>query len=163
MEWCERAVLSRLRTMCPEEAERLPDSGEGVAARLISAGRAARSLEELYALAKTKRYAHARIRRLALWAYLGLAAEDRPERAPYLRVLGFNERGRAVLREMEGRAQAPILTKPAHARDLGSSPAAFACGHAPEKSRGISTPQKERDSISPSAMRSVNVTSKLAM
>lgn len=118
MEWCERAVLSRLRTMCPEEAERLPDSGEGVAARLISAGRAARSLEELYALAKTKRYAHARIRRLALWAYLGLAAEDRPERAPYLRVLGFNERGRAVLREMEGRAQAPILTKPAHARDL---------------------------------------------
>ncbi len=39
MEWCERAVLSRLRTMCPEEAERLPDSGEGVAARLISAGR----------------------------------------------------------------------------------------------------------------------------
>ena len=34
------------------------------------------------------------------------------------RVLGFNERGRAVLREMEGRAQAPILTKPAHARDL---------------------------------------------
>lgn len=90
----------------------------GRGCRLISAGRAARSLEELYALAKTKRYAHARIRRLALWAYLGLAAEDRPERAPYLRVLGFNERGRAVLREMEGRAQAPILTKPAHARDL---------------------------------------------
>lgn len=50
-----------------------------------------------------------------IWAS---AAEDRPERAPYLRVLGFNERGRAVLREMEGRAQAPILTKPAHARDL---------------------------------------------
>ncbi|MFQ8761271.1 MAG: hypothetical protein ACLSAF_19350 [Intestinimonas sp.] len=33
-------------------------------------------------------------------------------------MLGFNERGRAVLREMEGRAQALILTKPAHARDL---------------------------------------------
>lgn len=49
-----------------------------------------------------------------IWASRGGSAE----RAPYLRVLGFNERGRAVLREMEGRAQAPILTKPAHARDL---------------------------------------------
>ena len=63
-----------------------------MAARLISAGRAARSLEELYALAKTKRYAHARIRRLTLWAYLGLAAEDRPERAPYLREMCIRDR-----------------------------------------------------------------------
>ena len=70
---CERAVLARLRTMEPEDWSALPDSGgaEGLPQRLMSAARAASSLEEFYALAKTKRYAHARIRRLALWAFLG--------------------------------------------------------------------------------------------
>lgn len=118
MEWVERAVLARLRTMSPAEAEALPDGGEGLAGRLLEAGRAARDLEEVYTLAKTKRYAHARVRRLALWALLGLRAEDRPERVPYLRVLGFNARGREVLREIGGRAAVPIVTKPAHARKL---------------------------------------------
>ncbi len=118
MEWCERWALARLRTMPLAEAETLPDSGEGLAARLLAAGRQAGSLEEVYALAKTKRYAHARVRRLTAWAMLGLRAEDRPAELPYLRVLGFTERGREVLREMRKRARVPVVTKPAHARTL---------------------------------------------
>ena len=118
MEWVERAVLSRLRSMAPEEAQRLPDSGEGLARRLLDAAREARDLDELYRLTKTKRYAHARVRRLALWAFLGLEAARRPAEVPYLRVLGLTGRGREVLREMGRRSRVPILTKPAHARDL---------------------------------------------
>ena len=119
---CERAILARLRSMTLEQAEALPDSGDGLAARLLAAGKAAGSLEEVYALTKTRRYTHARVRRLVLWAFLGLTAADRPEHVPYLRVLGFNDRGRAVLREMWKYARLPILTKPAHVRTL--SPAA---------------------------------------
>lgn len=104
--------------MAPEEAQRLPDSGEGLARRLLDAAREARDLEELYRLTKTKRYAHARVRRLALWAFLGLEAARRPAEVPYLRVLGLTGRGREVLREMGRRSRVPILTKPAHARDL---------------------------------------------
>ncbi|NCB62228.1 MAG: nucleotidyltransferase [Clostridia bacterium] len=118
MEWCERAILARLRSMTLADAERLPDSGEGLAARLLSAAAKARDLTELYDLAKTKRYAHARIRRLVLWAFLGLTAEDRPPEVPYLRVLGMNERGRAILKVMREKASAPVLTKPAHAKRL---------------------------------------------
>ena len=125
IEWCERTVLARLRTMSLEEVQALPDSGEGLAARILAAGREAGDLESLYRLAKTKRYAHARIRRLVLWALLGLTAADRPARVPYLRVLGFNARGREVLREMGRRASLPILTKPAHARALGAGAAAL--------------------------------------
>ena len=33
-------------------------------------------------------------------------------------MLGFNSRGQAILKEMKDRAVLPILTKPAHARDL---------------------------------------------
>ena len=118
MEWCERWALARLRTMTLAEAEALPDSGEGLAARLLEAGRQASSLEEVYDLAKTKRYAHARVRRLTAWAMLGLTAADRPEEVPYLKVLGFTDRGREVLREMGKRARVPVITKPAHAKAL---------------------------------------------
>ncbi len=117
---CERAMLARFRVMSTEDWAALPDSGaaEGLPSRLERAGRTCTSLAEFYALAKTKRYTHARLRRLSLWAFLGLTAADVPDSPPYLRVLGFNGRGRALLREMKTRAALPILTKPAHAREL---------------------------------------------
>ena len=48
----------------------------------------------------------------------GKQCRSRPAQPPYLRVLGFNSRGQAVLKEMKERAHLPILTKPAHARSL---------------------------------------------
>ena len=116
----ERGLLARLRTMTAEDWAELPDSGaaEGLPPRLERAGRQCRSLEEFITLAKPKHWTRARERRLLVWAWLGLTREDRPEYPPYLRVLGFNGRGQAVLKEMKERAQLPILTKPAHARSL---------------------------------------------
>ena len=112
----QRAVLARLRTMGEADFAALPDSGvkEGLPARLVRAAGEAESLEEFYRLAKTRRYVHARLRRLAIWAFLGLTAADRPARPEYLRVLGTNGRGMALLREMKSRVALPILTKPAH-------------------------------------------------
>ena len=118
MKHLERAVIARLRSMTPEEAETLPDSGDGLAARLLAAARRAGGLEELYALAKTRTYAHARVRRLALYALLGLRREDIPPAPPYIRVLGFNGQGRELLKEMARKASLPLLVKPAHSRRL---------------------------------------------
>ena len=114
MKWLERALIARLRSMTPEEAEALPDSGDGLATRLLCAARQTASLEQLYALTKTRTYAHARVRRLALYALLDLREADRPASPPYIRVLGFNRRGRDVLREMNQRAALPFSVKPAH-------------------------------------------------
>ena len=120
LERVQRAMLARVRTMTAEDWNRLPDSGagEGLPLRLEQAGRKCTSMEEFFQLTKTKRYTHARLRRLVLWAYLGLAESDRPERPPYLRVLGFNDKGQALLKEMKQKGRLPILTKPAHAREL---------------------------------------------
>ena len=114
--YAQRAVLARLRALSPADFEALPDSGEGLARRLYQAVRQATTLEQLYGLAKTKRYAHARIRRMVLWAALGLREADRPACPPYLRVLGANGRGRAVLRALD--APLPVITKPAHGRGI---------------------------------------------
>lgn len=122
MEHIERAMLARLRQMGEADFAALPDSGgaEGLPARLVRAARKADSLEEFYALSKTRRYAHARIRRLALWAFLGMRSADRPAGGPaYLRVLGMNGQGKRLLRAMKERAALPVLTKPAHIRELG--------------------------------------------
>lgn len=114
----ERGILAKLRTMTAEDWAKLPDSGagEGLPPRLERAGKQCRSLEEFFALAKPKHWTQARMRRLLVWAYLGLTQADRPGQPSYLRVLGFNTRGQAVLRHMKKRVPWCVLTKPAHAR-----------------------------------------------
>lgn len=118
MKYLERAIIARLRSMTLGEAEALPDSGDGLAARLLCAARQTAGLEELYALTKTRAYAHSRVRRLALCAFLGLRREDIPPAPPYIRVLGFNPRGRELLKKMNRTADLPFFVKPAHSRRL---------------------------------------------
>ena len=127
MDRIERAVLARLRTMTTEDFAALPDGApaEGLPQRLYRAARQAGSLDAFYTLAKTKRYPHARLRRLALRAFLGIDAAACAGLPPYLRVLGFTPRGQVLLREMKGKAGLPVITKPARARQLPA--AARAC------------------------------------
>ena len=120
MQHIERAVLSRLRTMGEGDWAALPDGGgaEGLPSRLAKAAREAVSLEDFYTRAKTRRYPHARLRRLALAAFLGLRAAERPAVPPYVRVLGLGSRGRVLLRRMKDTCPLPVIVKPAQAREL---------------------------------------------
>ena len=121
LEGCETGILARLRAMEPEELTRLPGWEPGLEHRLRAAAREAVTLAELYDRAKTRRAPEARIRRLVLWAFLGLRGDQRPERVPYLRVLGCTGRGRGLLRGMKQQAKLPLLTKPGQIRRLGES------------------------------------------
>ena len=120
MQHIERAVLSRLRTMGEGDWAALPDGGgaEGLPSRLAKAAREAVSLEDFYTRAKTRRYPHARLRRLALAAFLGLRAAERPAAPPYVRVLGLGGQGRVLLRRMKDTCPLPVIVKPAQAREL---------------------------------------------
>ncbi len=120
MERLERAILMKMRTMTAQDWAALPDSGaaEGLPYRLEKAGQQCRSTEEFFQLTKTKRFTHARLRRLVMWAMLGLTADRRLAHPPYIRVLGFNPRGQALLGQMRKSAALPVITKPAHIRKL---------------------------------------------
>ena len=115
----ERAILARLRSMRREDFAALDQGKEGLYNRLYEASRTAAGVEELLDAAKTKRYAYARLRRMVLWAYLGLKPAEIPQHPVYLRPLAMNDRGRAVLAKMRKEAALPILTKPADVRRLG--------------------------------------------
>lgn len=116
---CERAILARLRSMSAADFDALDTGHEGAGQRLYNASREAASLSAILDSAKTKRFAYTRLRRMVLWACLGLSPANLPAHIPYLRVLAANEVGRTLLGRMRKTAAVPALTKPAAVRHLG--------------------------------------------
>lgn len=118
MKNCERAVLAHLRRMSEEDFLPYDGGGEGLHRRFHAAAHHACGIDELLETAKTKRYPMARLRRMLLHSYLGILPAAQGELPPYLRILGANARGRALLRQMKKSATLPIITKPAQAREM---------------------------------------------
>ena len=121
LERLARAVLLRLRTADPAERAALPEVSEGLEHRLIAAARTAHTVAELYDACKSKRYTHARIRRIVLALLLGCTAADRAQPVPYVRVLGLRDGGRAVLRRAQETARLPIVTRPSQIASLSDT------------------------------------------
>ncbi len=107
----ENAILYRMRTADAESLAKVPDVSEGIENRIISAAETAKNLEELYSFSKTKRYSHARIRRIILNYFLGFTASDSALPVPYIRVTGFTERGAELVRMAKETACLPVITK----------------------------------------------------
>ena len=95
----ERAILGRLRTMTDAEFEALPYGSEGLWRKFMHACREEATLEDIIAATKSKRYTRTRIDRMVMCAFLGLTLEDLLSPVPYTRILAFNDRGRAALKE----------------------------------------------------------------
>ena len=109
----ELAMLSRLRAL--GDFSGLPGASEGLDRRFLRYAASEPTVARVLEGAKTKRYAMSRIRRMMLCACLGIADADSREPPPYIRVLAMNRRGMGLLREARGRAELPIITKPASA------------------------------------------------
>lgn len=112
----ERSILAHLRQLDEEALAFYDGGGEGLYHRVYDAVHRCATLEALLAAAKTKRYTAARIRRMLLAAWLGMA--DAPVEVPYIRVLAANETGRKLLRQLRRQGK-PVLTKAADVAALG--------------------------------------------
>jgi len=93
----ETAILAKLRMMSESQIKKSPNVHSGLENRIFKAARAARSLNELYFLIKTKRYTLARIRRAVLCAFLGITQGDVKLQPQYVRILGMNDKGKEIL------------------------------------------------------------------
>lgn len=112
--------MSVLRRMTAADFAKLPDVSEGLEYRLARAAREALDPADFCARVKTRRYSHARLRRICMSAFLGLTQEMTQPAVPYARVLAFNDIGRALLREIR---DIPVITKAADGRNLGGAAA----------------------------------------
>lgn len=97
----DAALLYRMRTISAQELRALPEVGEGLENRLLAAAKTAASAEELISAVKTKRYTHARIRRILTCALLGITEELQSQKSSYCRVLGFTNEGAELLKDCD--------------------------------------------------------------
>ena len=122
----ETAVIAYLRRLSLNELRLLPDLSEGLENRFYTAIRKSAGVRELEAELKTKRYTMARIRRLILAAFLGVTAKDVNTLPPYLRVIGFSEKGRRLLSEVKSKSTLHLDASLASLRAKGGACARFA-------------------------------------
>ena len=97
----EREIVYILRKLSLEEIANLPDVSEGLENSIKNAANSCNSIVEFLNILKTKRYPSTRLKRILLYALLGISKKDMLEsrkiEQPYVRVLGFNEKGKELL------------------------------------------------------------------
>ena len=109
----DTAVISNLRLISPETLSNISEIAEGIENKFIAASRDVCNVEDLCMAVKSKRYTLSRIRRIAYSSLIGLTKDIADLSPSYIRVLGANDNGRALLREMKDKATLPVITKPA--------------------------------------------------
>lgn len=106
-------MKSASRCQCSEGLENLLKQAAGLA-----------SIHEALRHCTHKRYTKGRIRRLLCQLLLDVPHSALEQRSPaYIRVLAFNETGRALLKEMKSTASLPIITKLGRNPERGQSTA----------------------------------------
>ncbi len=115
----ERAMLAVLRALPDEAFDRMAFEGEGLSSKVRKACRRENSIDGIIMACKSKRYAYSRLRRTLMWLFLGLTQADVRREIPYVRVLGFNETGRKVLKMAKETGEMPLVSG-AVPRDLAA-------------------------------------------
>lgn len=93
----------------------LPDVSEGLDNKIYREILNSNSLDELILKSKSKRYTYTRINRILAQYFLGLEKYDLlslvKTPTPYARILGFNSKGRDILKMMKKTCNIDIITK----------------------------------------------------
>ena len=106
----EKIILYKLSSMTENELRNIPDVHEGFENRIIKAVQNTNNFNELCEKLKTKRYTMSRIRRIICRAILGIDNSVKEISVPYIRVLGFTEKGSKLLKEIKGNGTLPLIT-----------------------------------------------------
>lgn len=96
----EKEIIYNLRRMTVNEIAELPDVNEGLEHSLKNAANYSNDITNLINIVKTKRYTVTRIQRILICALLGITKRDvgmAKKAEPYIRVLGFNEKGKELI------------------------------------------------------------------
>ncbi|MCQ2407089.1 MAG: nucleotidyltransferase family protein [Oscillospiraceae bacterium] len=120
-EHLERVLLYKLRTASAEEIAGLPEVGQGLENKILSA-RNETSLESMLLAMKSKRYTMARIRRILLNLLIGIRPKDTDAPPPYGRILALSDRGRDILSAAKKAGTSlPYATSLAKLAELGGA------------------------------------------
>lgn len=113
----EKILFHRLRTATDQELSALPYMEEGLHNRLRHSAMREASIQAIINHCTSNRYPSSRISRILTALLLGMTGPFLDELkengyAQYIRVLGFNKKGKELLAAARKRASLPILIKP---------------------------------------------------
>ena len=112
------SVISRFRLSSSTDWESLPDASGGLYNRLRALSFEANSLAELIAMAETKKYTTARLRRAIWYYYFSVTSSEISAPCAYTQVLALNAKGSALLKRVKRTSSFPIITKPSATKKL---------------------------------------------
>lgn len=107
----EKGVISVLKRMHSNNFSELPDISEGLEHKIYNSLCRCTNLEDLFNLAKSKRYTMSRIKRIVMCAYLGITNKIQMELPAYSRLLGATSKGIEILSTIKQTAKLPIVSK----------------------------------------------------
>ncbi|WP_027340544.1 nucleotidyltransferase [Halonatronum saccharophilum] len=112
-------ILTLIRRMDERDLKEFEDIRGGLENRIKEAAQRASSLQELISLIKTKRFTQTRIQRILSQVLLNIKEPDlkkfdKANGPLYFRVLGFNNKGRELLKSIKEKGDLPIITKVAN-------------------------------------------------
>lgn len=100
----EKIALYNLRLMSLEEIKKLPDVSEGLEHLIKKAALSCNTADDFINIVCSKRYTKTRIRRILLYSILGITKKDieiSKKVVPYVRVLGFNDKGKNLVSKIK--------------------------------------------------------------
>ena len=92
--------------MSTEELLNLPDVSEGLEYSIKKAADSCNTIYELINIVNSKRYTKTRLQRILLYALLNITKKD----MPYIRILGFNEKGKYIVSQLSQNKRLNLIT-----------------------------------------------------
>lgn len=140
----ENVILYSLRNYDTTSLSEIADVCEGLEFRLKSAAMNSSTIPEFLEKVISKRYTKSKITRILTSVLLGIKKELLYEKIPYIRILGFNDTGRQIIKQIKKQAELPIITKTADAdpnckllkKDIFATDVASLCSHDIKKRTG---------------------------
>lgn len=121
-------IMALLRRSTLDELENIIDMTEGLENRIKKTAQETTNIHDFLEKLKTKRYTYTRLQRFLVHLLLSYTKQKEkilPYGPPYLRVLGFTEQGKYLLKEMKQKSSLPIIIKGAHSNKYISNSPSF--------------------------------------
>lgn len=109
----EKEIIYKLRLMSIDEIKNLPDVCEGLEFALKNAANSCNKLDDFFSMIQTKRYTRTRIQRILLYSLIDIHKEDMAlakNMLPYVRVLGFNDKGKYLVSKICKNSDIELVT-----------------------------------------------------
>lgn len=128
IESLDKALLAHFRVANVSGLSYCAENELSLTARIVKNAKKGKTFAQALEKSATKKYTHARIRRAAIYGFIGVHYARLKEEPLYTRLLGANSVGCELLRRMKKTSLIPIITKPSDAPADVRSSDQYECG-----------------------------------